>query len=87
MVAPGAAVAKTRGSTPLSADAALAPVDDVDAHQRMGDNRQRVSAGNVIAVHQSHLERQGRADLLHQAARRIPRDIRAAWTQAGKARG
>ncbi|MER8957060.1 hypothetical protein NKH98_31225 [Mesorhizobium sp. M0833] len=45
-----AAVAKTRGWTPLSGDAALAPVDDVDAFQGWAVTGHDLPAGTMIAV-------------------------------------
>ncbi len=45
-----AAVAKTRGWTPLSGDAALAPVDDVDAFQGWKVTGNDLPAGTMIAV-------------------------------------
>ncbi|MER8972688.1 hypothetical protein [Mesorhizobium sp. M0800] len=45
-----AAVAKARGWTPLSGDAALAPVDDVDAFQGWAVTGNDLPAGTMIAV-------------------------------------
>ncbi|MER9304685.1 hypothetical protein NKJ06_05675 [Mesorhizobium sp. M0293] len=44
------AVAKTRGWTPLSGDAALAPVDDVEAFQGWAVTGNDLPAGTIIAV-------------------------------------
>ncbi|MER9210474.1 hypothetical protein NKI54_00135 [Mesorhizobium sp. M0663] len=49
------AVAKTRGWTPLSGDAALAPVDDVNAFQGWAVTGNDLPAGTIIAVTKANL--------------------------------
>ncbi|MER9768601.1 hypothetical protein NKJ09_21305 [Mesorhizobium sp. M0189] len=51
-----AAVAKTRGWTPLSGDAALAPIDDVEAFQGWAVTGNDLPAGTIIAVTKATLE-------------------------------